>query len=81
MKTVELSFHIQNVPCPEEIMAAGTCAHYDAYSVKIPIEFFPKELIKVMEKHFDKKQYEYRMKQFVSQISLVNPIEDGENQD
>ena len=23
MKTVELSFHIQNVPCSEEIMAAG----------------------------------------------------------
>lgn len=62
-----------------QVLLYGTYAHYDAYFVKIPIEFFPKELIKAMERHFDKKQYEYPMKQFVSQISLVNPIEDGEN--
>lgn len=78
MKTVELSFHIQNVPCPEEIMA-GVYPHCDAFFVKIPIEYFPKELIKVMEKHFDKKQYDYSIKQFISQISLINPIEDENN--
>ena len=43
MKTVELSFHIQNVPCPEEIMA-GVYPHCDAYFVNIPIEYFPKRI-------------------------------------
>ena len=79
MKKVELSFHVQNVPCPDEIMS-GVEPHFDAYFVEIPIEYFPKELIKVMEKHFDKKQYEYPMKQYISRICFVNPIKDDSNE-
>lgn len=79
MKTIELSFHVQNVPYPDEIMA-GVYPHCDAYFVNIPIEYFPKELVKVMERHFDKEQYDKPIKQFVSNICFVNQIKDSSNE-
>lgn len=44
---VILSFHVCNVPCPEEVMA-GVQANYDAYFVEIPDSYFPKGLMEAM---------------------------------
>ena len=34
-----------------------------------------------MERHFDKKQYDKPIKQFITQISLSNPIKDEDQTD
>lgn len=39
---VTLSFHVCNVPCPEEVMA-GANAKYEAYFVSVPKNLIPKK--------------------------------------
>lgn len=43
-----LSVHVATIPCMEEIMA-GVNAHYDAYIMKVPSQFIPREVIDVLE--------------------------------
>ena len=45
---MELSFHVCNVPCPEEFYM-GVNSDYEAYIVEIPDELFPKELLDIMK--------------------------------
>lgn len=47
---MKLSFHVCNTPCAEEVYA-GVQAHYDAYCVEIPDEYFPKGLIDAVNNH------------------------------
>ena len=46
---MKFSFHVCNVPCPEEYYM-GVSADYEAYEVDIPDELFPKELLDVLYK-------------------------------
>lgn len=59
---VTLSFHICNVPCPEEVMA-GANAKYEAYFVPIPKNLIPKELLEVITKNSNNK--------YISQVALL----------
>jgi len=45
---IEISFHVTNIPCPEEYYM-GVNASYNAYSVFIPRDAFPKELLDVID--------------------------------
>lgn len=47
---MKLSFHVANIPCPEEYYM-GVTSHYDAYEVDIPNELFPKGLLDAMNNH------------------------------
>lgn len=59
---VTLSFHICNVPCPEEVMA-GANAKYEAYFVPIPKNLIPKELLEVITKDSDNR--------YISHVALL----------
>lgn len=43
-----LSFHVVNVPCPEEYYM-GVSADYEAHWVDIPDEYFPKALLDIIK--------------------------------
>lgn len=47
---MKLSFHVCNMLCAEEVYA-GMQAHFDAYFVEIPDEFFPKGLLDAVKNH------------------------------
>ena len=44
---MKLSFHVCNIPCPEEFYM-GVNSNYEAYIVDVPDELFPKELLDVI---------------------------------
>ena len=45
---MKLSFHVVNVPCPQEY-EMGVSADYEAYWVDIPDEYFPKALLNIVK--------------------------------
>ena len=61
-ENVVLSFHICNVPCPEEVMA-GANAKYEAFFVPVPKKLLPQKLLEVITK--DKEN------RYISQVALL----------
>lgn len=59
---VTLSFHVCNVPCPEEVMA-GVNAKYEAYFVSVPKSLIPDKLLEVITKDSNHK--------YISQVALL----------
>lgn len=62
---VMLSFHVCNVPCPEEVMA-GANAEYEAFFVSVPKNLLPQRLLEVITKNSK-----------ISYISQVALLKDG----
>lgn len=46
--TIQLSFHVDNLPCPEEYYM-GVGPQTDAYIVSIPENLFPESLLKIIK--------------------------------
>ena len=59
---VTLSFHVCDIPCPEEVMA-GANAKYEAYFVSVPKSLIPDKLLEVITKDSDHK--------YISQVALL----------
>jgi len=59
---VTLSFHVCNIPCPEEVMA-GANAKYEAYFVSVPKNLIPDKLLEVITKDSNHK--------YISQVALL----------
>jgi len=59
---VILSFHVCNIPWPEEVMA-GASAKHDAYFVSVPKNLIPKKLLEVIttDSHYN----------YISQVALL----------
>ena len=64
---MKLSFHVCHVPHVDEIYT-GANAHYEAFFVDIPDEYFPKELLDIIHKQKEKNDNYPK-----SYVSLIAP--------
>lgn len=53
--TINISIHIAEVPCPEEYYM-GCVNQYKAYTISIPKEVIPKEVLEAIDKNVQDKR-------------------------
>lgn len=55
METIEISVHVADVPCPEEYYM-GCVNQYKAYTISIPKELIPKEVLEALDENIQNKR-------------------------
>ena len=54
METINISIHVAEVPCPEEYYM-GCVNQYKVYTISIPKEVIPKEVLEAIDKNVQNK--------------------------